>query len=109
MDIVITGHNIEITEALENLIHEKLKKIVRHFENITDVTFLLKTDKNDHIAECKLHLMHNEIFSEASGSDMYAVIDDLIYKVDRQVIKIKEKTKDHHQSEGVERKHNIEL
>jgi putative sigma-54 modulation protein len=51
--------------------------------------------------------MHNEIFSEASGSDMYAVIDDLMHKVDRQVIKIKEKTKDHHQSEGVERKHNF--
>jgi putative sigma-54 modulation protein len=51
--------------------------------------------------------MHNEIFSEASGSDMYAVIDDLMHKVDRQVIKIKEKAKDHHQSEGVERKHNF--
>jgi putative sigma-54 modulation protein len=50
--------------------------------------------------------MHNEIFSDASGSDMYKVIDDLIQKIDRQVIKIKEKAKDHHQSEGVVRKHN---
>jgi len=106
MDITITGQNIEITEALESLIHEKFNKITRHFENITDVKFILKTENHNHIAECKLHLMHNEIFSDASGSDMYKVIDDLIQKIDRQVIKIKEKAKDHHQSEGVVRKHS---
>jgi len=106
MDITITGQNIEITDALELLIHEKFNKIKRHFENITDVKFILKVENHNHIAECKLHLMHNEIFSDASGADMYKVIDDLIHKIDRQVIKIKEKTKDHHQSEGFIRKHN---
>ena len=57
-----------------------------------NITTTNKTDKNDHIAECKLHLMHNEIFSEASGSDMYAVIDDLMHKVSlvsRRVIGVK--------------------
>ena len=97
---------MKLLKLLNHLINEKFNKITRHFENITDVKFILKTENHNHIAECKLHLMHNEIFSDASGSDMYKVIDDLIHKIDRQVIKIKEKAKDHHQSEGVVRKHN---
>jgi putative sigma-54 modulation protein len=106
MEIKITGNNIDITDSLKILIHDKFKKISRHFDKIDDVKFILKTEKNNHIAESKLHLLHNEIYCEASGSDMYSVIDQLINKIDRKVIKLKEKAKDHRQLKGVERKHN---
>jgi putative sigma-54 modulation protein len=107
MNLTITGQNVEITKALEDILNEKFLKISKHFDKIIDARFILKIEKNNHIAECKLNISNHEIFCDAKGPDMYAVIDDLIQKTDRQVIKIKEKIKDHHQSEGSERKHNF--
>ena len=91
MQINLTGHNIEITASLRRYIEEKFTKLERHFEQINNVHVVLKVEKNQQIVESKLHLNRGEVFAASENVDMYAAIDSLIDKLDRQVIKHKEK------------------
>ena len=96
MQINLTGHHVEITPALRDYISEKLARIERHFENVTDVHFILTVEKLEHKAEATLHVSGNTLHAHAVDSDMYAAIDSLADKLDRQVRKHKEKITDHH-------------
>lgn len=91
MQINLTGHNIEITDSLRLYIEEKFTKLERHFEQINNVHIVLKVEKTNQIVEAKLHLNRGEVFATAEHEDMYAAIDSLVDKLDRQVIKHKEK------------------
>lgn len=91
MQINLTGHNIEITDSLRRYIEEKFTKLERHFEQINNVHIVLKVEKTNQIVEAKLHLNRGEVFATAEHEDMYAAIDSLVDKLDRQVIKHKEK------------------
>lgn len=91
MQINLTGHNIEITDSLRRYIEEKFTKLERHFEQINNVHIILKVEKTNQIVEAKLHLNRGEVFATAEHEDMYAAIDSLVDKLDRQVIKHKEK------------------
>lgn len=91
MQINLTGHNIEITDSLRLYIEEKFTKLERHFEQINNVHIILKVEKTNQIVEAKLHLNRGEVFATAEHEDMYAAIDSLVDKLDRQVIKHKEK------------------
>lgn len=95
MQINLTGHHVELTDALHTYVNEKFAKLERHFDHITNVHVILNVEKLTQKAEATLHLNGGEIFAESTHEDMYAAIDGLIDKLDRQVIKHKEKLKRH--------------
>lgn len=95
MQINITGHHVELTEALTEYVHNKFGKLERHFDNITNVQVTLSVEKQRQKAEADLHVAGGQIFATNENEDMYAAIDGLIDKLDRQIIKHKEKMKNH--------------
>lgn len=95
MQLNLTGHHVEITEPLRTYVDEKMAKLERHFDHITNVHVILNVEKLTQKAEATVHLHGGEIFAEAEHQDMYAAIDALVDKLDRQVIKHKEKLKRH--------------
>lgn len=95
MQINLTGHHVEITEPLREYVNTKFAKLERHFEHITNVHVILNVEKLRQKAEATVHLSGAEIFATSEHEDMYAAIDGLIDKLDRQVVKHKEKLKRH--------------
>ncbi|RTE86353.1 MULTISPECIES: ribosome hibernation promoting factor [Gammaproteobacteria] len=95
MQINLTGHHIEITEALRDYVDTKFAKLERHFDHINNVHVILNVEKLNQKAEATVHLNGGEVFATSEHTDMYAAIDGLIDKLDRQVIKHKEKLKQH--------------
>lgn len=95
MNLSISGHHVEVTPALRDYLTQKLERVTRHFDRVIDVKAFLSVDKLVQKAEITLHVPGREIFAEASEADMYAAIDALADKLDRQVLKFKEKTTNH--------------
>ncbi|WAJ70525.1 ribosome hibernation promoting factor [Catenovulum adriaticum] len=95
MQINLTGHHVDITTALRDYVDTKFAKLERHFDHINNVHVILNVEKLSQTAEATLHLSGGEVFANAEHTDMYAAIDSLINKLDRQVIKHKEKMKHH--------------
>lgn len=93
MQINITGRHVEVTTALRDYVTNKFAKLERHFDHINNVYVILDVEKLVQKAEATLHVNGGEIFATADHQDMYAAIDALIDKLDRQVIKHKEKIK----------------
>lgn len=91
MNLKLTGNHIEVTPALRDYVNTKFTKITRHFDNVIDVNVILSVEKHKQKAEANLHIRGKDIFVEADGTNMYASIDSLIDKLDRQVLKHKEK------------------
>jgi len=106
MKITITGKNIDITDALRDYVSEKLGRIEKHFDHVTNTNTVLQVEKTRQLAEATINARGAQLHATAEGVDMYAAIDSLSDKLDRQVIRLKEKTSDHHRSDGVERKHS---
>ena len=95
MQINLTGHHIEITDSLRNYVDTKFSKLERHFDHISNVHVILNVDKLAQKAEATMHLSGAEVFASSENQDMYAAIDSMVDKLDRQVIKHKEKLKKH--------------
>lgn len=95
MQINLTGHHLEITDSLREYVDSKFTKLERHYDHINNVHVILNVEKLNQKAEATLHLSGAEVFANAEHLDMYAAIDALIDKLDRQVIKHKEKVKRH--------------
>lgn len=95
MQINLTGHHVDITDPLRDYVDEKFAKLERHFDQITNVHVILNVEKLTQKAEATVHLSGGEIFATSEHEDMYAAIDGLIDKLDRQVVKHKEKMKRH--------------
>lgn len=95
MQLNLTGHHVEITAALRGYVETKFEKLERHFDHINNVHVILNVEKLNQKAEATLHVGGGEIFATSEHNDMYAAIDGLIDKLDRQVIKHKEKLKRH--------------
>ena len=100
MQVNITGHHVDITDSLQNYVESKLERLERHFDNVTNVHVILTVEKQRQKAEATIHISGADVYADAVNSDMYASIDALIDKLDRQIKKHKEKTQDHHRSEG---------
>lgn len=99
MQINLTGHHVDITPALRDYVDSKFSRLERHFENVTDTHVILTVEKLRHKAEATLHVSGNDLFADSVSEDMYAAIDGLIDKLDRQVVKHKEKLTDHHKGD----------
>lgn len=97
MQVSISGHHIEITKALRDYVNNKIDRLERHFEHITNIHVILSVEKHMQKAESTIHAGGAEIFAEAESDDLYNAIDQLADKLDRQLIKKKEKTKNYKQ------------
>jgi putative sigma-54 modulation protein len=82
---------MEVTPAMRQYVVSKMERITRHFDHVIDVNLVLSVDKLQQKIEANLHVRGKDIFVESTDADMYAAIDNLIDKLDRQVIKHKEK------------------
>lgn len=100
MQLTLTGHHMEVSDALKDYVGSKLQRIERHFDLVTDVHCVLTVEKLRHRAEATVHVSGGTIFADAIEADMYAAIDGLVDKLDRQVKKHKEKLSDHHPREA---------
>ena len=101
MNLTISGHHLEVTPALRSYVTEKLDRIMRHFDQVVDVKVLLTVEKQKEKerrqrAECNIHVKGNDMFAQSSHQDLYAAVDDLVDKLDRQVGRHKDRIQDHH-------------
>lgn len=96
MQLSISGHHVDVTDALKNYTSEKLAKLERHFDHITNVHVVLSVEKLTQRAEATIHASGAELFADAESDDMYAAIDALTDKLDRQLLKHKEKLVNRH-------------
>lgn len=99
MQISITGHHMDITEALRSYVESKFNRLERHFDKMTNIHVILGVEKERQKAEATIHVNRGNIFANDEHEDMYAAIDGLIDKLDRQLKKHKEKLSDHHRGE----------
>jgi len=95
MNLTISGHHVEVTPALRSYVTNKLDRITRHFDQVVDVKVLLTVEKRQR-AECNIHVKGSDMFAECSHEDLYAAVDELVDKLDRQVVRHKDKLQDHH-------------
>jgi putative sigma-54 modulation protein len=100
MQLNVTGHHVDVTPALRDYVATKLQRLERHFDHVSDVHCILTVEKLAHKAEATIHLSGSTIHADSTENDMYAAIDGLIDKLNRQVRKHKEKMTDHHAREA---------
>jgi putative sigma-54 modulation protein len=103
MQYSVTGHHVEVSSSLRDYVGQKLERIERHFDHLTDVHCILTVEKLRHKAEATVHLTGGTLHASAVQDDMYAAIDSLVDKLDRQVKKHKEKLNDHHARDAAKR------
>ena len=101
MNLTISGHHLEVTPALREYVRTKLDRITRHFDQVVDVNVLLmvenlKEKARRQKAEVTLHIKGRDIFVEQSHEDLYAAIDQLVDKLDRQVCRHKDRIREYH-------------
>lgn len=101
MNLTISGHHLEVTPALREYVITKLERITRHFDQIVDVVVLLSVEKSKEKerrqkAEVTLRVKGRDITCEQTHEDLYAAIDHLMDKLDRQVVRHKDRVQDHH-------------
>ncbi len=95
MQVSITGHHVDVTEGLKSHVEDKIGKLKRHFDNVTDVHVILTVEKLNQKAEATVQISGAKLFAEDHQEDMYVAIDNMVDKLDRQIIKHKEKISNH--------------
>ena len=101
MNLQISGHHLEVTPAIRDYVTGELERVTRHFDDVIDVNVILSVEKLKQKAEVTVHLSGKDIFVEAIEEDLYAAIDTLVDKLDRQVQKYKQKLQDHHRGSKI--------
>lgn len=91
MNLHLTGHHLEITPPIREYMASKLQRITNHFDHVIDVNVIMSVVKLNQKVEANVHVRGKDIFCESTNADMYAAIDGLIDKLDRAIIKHKEK------------------
>ncbi|KFN51465.1 ribosome hibernation-promoting factor, HPF/YfiA family [Arenimonas composti] len=100
MRIEISGHQIDVTPALRDYVQDKLARVARHFDHHLEARVVLAVDKLEQKAEATLTTTGKTMHADAIAPDMYAAIDLLADKLDRLVLKQKEKMTDHRRGES---------
>ena len=106
MNLTVTGHHIDVTDSMRNYVTSKMDRLERHSDDVTDVHVILTVEKQRKKAEATVNVKGAQLFADTIDGDMYAAIDLMTDKLDRQLIKHKEKIKDHHRKDKV--KINVE-
>ncbi|MBD3609567.1 MAG: ribosome-associated translation inhibitor RaiA [Gammaproteobacteria bacterium] len=99
MQLNITGHHIEVTDSMRSYVTEKIQKIDNHFDYVGNVHVILSVEKTRQKAEATVNIAGGELFANSEDENLYAAIDSMVDKLDRQIKKHKEKVKDHHRGE----------
>jgi putative sigma-54 modulation protein len=108
MNLQLTGHHLEITPALRDYLKSKLTRISNHFDHVIDVKVTMSVEKLAQKVEATLHVPGNDLHAACADGNMYSAIDMLTDKLDRQVVKHKEKNGDHHKTNGAVKHQNVE-
>jgi putative sigma-54 modulation protein len=103
MNLHITGHHVQVTPAIREYVSAKVGRVTRHFDHLIDVNVILSVDKLRQKVEATVHVRGRDIFCESTDDDMYAAIDALADKLDRTVIKHKEKNLAHRHGESLKK------
>jgi putative sigma-54 modulation protein len=104
MNLHLSGHHLELTPAIREYLTSKLDRVVRHFDHVIDVNVILSVEREQRKAEASIHVRGRDLFAESPVTDMYAAIDRLVDKLDRQIVKHKEKLSGGRSNGGL--KHN---
>ncbi len=108
MNLNITGHHLDVTPALRSYVQDKIARVTRHFDHVIDVSVVLTVEKLRQKAEVNVHLPGKDIYVEHADGDLYAAIDALADKLDRQVLKHKQKSGDVNRQSGGIKRHSPE-
>ena len=100
MQLNLSGQHVDLTPALRDYVRSKLDRLEKHFDHVTNVHVVLSVEKQTQRADASVNVARGQLHANAESSDMYAAIDSLIDKLDRQILRHKEKLSDHHRSEG---------
>ena len=103
MNLKVSGHHLDVTPAIHSYIEEKMARVARHFDQFMDIDIILSVVKLDQKVEAKVHLSGKDLYCESIDEDMYAAIDGLADKLDRAVLKHKEKLVHHHNQASIRR------
>ena len=95
MQINISGRHVEVTESMKEYVTSKVERLTHHHDRITSTNVIVSVDKLIQKAEATIHVSGKDVFAEATNEDLYAAIDSLVDKLDRQLIKHKEKMRSH--------------
>lgn len=91
MQIDITGHHVDVTPALRAYVTEKMQKLVRHSDQVISIRVILKVEKLEQLAEASVNEGGHTLFASVTAMDMYASIDKLVDKLDRQLRRRKDR------------------
>ncbi len=95
MNLNLPGVHLDITPAIRAYVVSRMDRVNRHFDHVIDVNVVLSVDKLRQKVEANVHVRGKEIHAEAVEADMYAAIDGLADKLNRQIMKYKEKMSAH--------------
>ena len=95
MNLHLSGHHVDVTPAMRDYVTTKFSRITRHFDQVIDINVILSVEKLKQKIEANVHLSGKDIFVECDDPDMYAAIDALVDKLDRQILKHKERQFEH--------------
>ncbi len=100
MNLTISGHHLELTPSLRSYVTAKMDRITRHFDQVVDMRVLLSVEKQKQKelrqrAECSIRVKGSDLFAESANQDLYAAVDELVDKLDRQVVRHKNRLQDH--------------
>jgi putative sigma-54 modulation protein len=104
MNLHLTGHHLEITPPIRDYVSSKLARVTHHFDHLIDVNVILTVEKLLHRIEANVRVRGKDIYCEHADADMYAAIDGLVDKLDRTIIKHKERSLEH-RHDGAPLKH----
>jgi putative sigma-54 modulation protein len=103
MQINVTGHHVDVSAPLHDYVTEKMQRLSRHFDHVISVNVILTIERRNHEAEATVHAAGRSLFANQTAEDMYAAIDGLVDKLDRQVRRYKEKLTNHQGATHAER------
>jgi putative sigma-54 modulation protein len=95
MNLTVSGHHVAVTPAIRTYVESKLNRVTRHFDHVIDLNVILSIEKLRQKAEVSVHVRGKEIFVECDDEDLYAAIDALVDKLDRQILKYKDRVRAH--------------
>ena len=95
MNLSLTGHHVSITPSIRTYVESKFERVTRHFDHVIDVNVILSVQKLRQKAEVTVHVRGKDLYAECDDEDLYAAIDSLVDKLDRQVLRYKDRLKDH--------------
>ena len=100
MQINLSGHHVDVSPALKEYVNTKLERLERHSSIVISAHVVLTVEKLSNRAEATINVSGGQVFADSVHADMYAAIDTLADKLDRQIIKHKEKLTNHHREDG---------